>query len=79
MLIIQNGIETVRKFQDCAGPTASRSARHSHERVLDKTKEAGVDGERVPFWALMAVGLTWIAYCGDRRRSIPDYGDAAAA
>ncbi|MGF6936184.1 hypothetical protein OKW41_005346 [Paraburkholderia sp. UCT70] len=47
--------------------------------MLDKTKEAGVDGERVPFWALMAVGLTWIAYYGDRRRSIPDYGDAAAA
>ena len=30
--------------------------------LLDKTKDAGVSGEPGSFWALMAVGATWITY-----------------
>ncbi|MEO7337635.1 MAG: cytosine permease, partial [Caldimonas sp.] len=30
--------------------------------LLDKTKDAGVSGEPGSFWALMAVGATWVTY-----------------
>ena len=80
LLIIQNGMETVRKFQDWAGPAVwiamlvlaiglcikagGFSFEHSipQELLLAKTKEAGVAGEPGSFWALMAVGATWITY-----------------
>ena len=52
--------------------------RHSEEQVLNQTREAGVDGARGPFRALMAVGSTWITCWGDRRWPIPDHGEYAA-
>jgi len=30
--------------------------------LLDKTKDAGISGEPGSFWALMAVGATWVTY-----------------
>ncbi|HEY2254310.1 MAG TPA: cytosine permease, partial [Variovorax sp.] len=32
------------------------------QALLEKTREAGVSGEPGSFWALMAVGATWITY-----------------
>jgi NCS1 family nucleobase:cation symporter-1 len=80
LLIIQNGMETVRRFQDWAGPAVwiamlvlaigliakagGFSFDHgiSKEVLLAKTKDAGVPGEPGSFWALMAVGATWVTY-----------------
>ena len=80
LLIIQNGMETVRKFQDWAGPAVwvamlvlaiglcvkagGFSFDHGipQDVLLDKTKDAGVAGEPGSFWALMAVGATWVTY-----------------
>jgi len=80
LLIIQNGMETVRKFQDWAGPAVwiamlvlavglcvkagGFSFDHGipQDVLLAKTKDAGVPGEPGSFWALMAVGATWITY-----------------
>src|SRR5471030_640690 len=80
LLIIQKGMETVRKFQDWAGPAVwvamlilaiglcvkaggfSFSSGIPMDVLLDKTKDAGVSGEPGSFWALMAVGATWITY-----------------
>jgi len=80
LLIIQNGMETVRRFQDWAGPAVwvamlvlavtlwikagGISFDHGISRavLLAKTKDAGVPGEPGSFWALMAVGATWITY-----------------
>ncbi len=80
MLIIQKGMETVRRFQDWAGPAVwvamlvlavglmVKAGGFSFEHgipmdvLLDKTKDAGVSGQPGSFWALMAVGATWITY-----------------
>ena len=80
LLIIQNGMETVRKFQDWAGPAVwvamlvlaiglcvkagGFSFDHAIPQavLLEKTKDAGVGGEPGSFWALMAVGATWVTY-----------------
>ena len=80
LLIIQNGMETVRRFQDWAGPAVwvamlvlaiglcvkagGFSFDHGipQDVLLDKTKDAGVTGEPGSFWALMAVGATWVTY-----------------
>ncbi|MDM0113835.1 cytosine permease [Variovorax sp. J22R133] len=80
LLIIQKGMETVRKFQDWAGPAVwiamlvlaivlvvqagGLTVGHGipKEVLLEKTKDAGVSGEPGSFWALMAVGATWITY-----------------
>jgi NCS1 family nucleobase:cation symporter-1 len=81
LLIIQRGMETVRRFQDWAGPAvwvamlilaiglcvkAGGFSFFSHGIplgiLLDKTKDVGVNGYPGSFWALMAVGATWITY-----------------
>ena len=80
LLIIQRGMETVRKFQDWAGPAVwiamlllavglsikagGFSFDHAipQDILIEKTKDAGVSGEPGTFWALMAVGATWITY-----------------
>ena len=79
LLIIQNGMETVRRFQDWAGPAVwvamlilaiglcIKAGALSLDGIpqavlLDKTKDAGVTGEPGSFWALMAVGATWVTY-----------------
>lgn len=80
LLIIQRGMETVRKFQDWAGPAVwlamlvlaiglvvkagNFSLEHGipMDLLLEKTRDAGVNGEPGSFWALMAVGATWITY-----------------
>jgi len=80
LLIIQKGMETVRRFQDWAGPAVwvamlilaiglcvkAGGFSFDHgipiEALLDKTKDAGVTGAPGSFWALMAVGATWITY-----------------
>src|SRR5215212_4693778 len=80
LLIIQNGMETVRKFQDWAGPAVwvamlvlavglcikagGFSFDHGipQEVLLAKTKDAGVSGAPGSFWALTAVGATWVTY-----------------
>src|SRR5882672_1740310 len=80
LLIIQRGMETVRKFQDWAGPAVwvamlvlaiglcVKAGGFSFDHgipmnvLLDKTKDAGVSGEPGSFWALMAVGATWVTY-----------------
>ncbi len=80
LLIIQNGMETVRKFQDWAGPAVwvamlilavglcikagGFSFAHGipQSALLEKTKDAGITGEPGSFWALMAVGATWVTY-----------------
>ena len=80
LLIIQKGMETVRRFQDWAGPAVwvamlvlavglmVKAGGFSFEHgipmdvLLDKTKDAGVSGQPGSFWALMAVGATWITY-----------------
>lgn len=80
LLIIQKGMETVRKFQDWAGPAVwvamlvlavglvvkagGFSFEHGipMEVLLAKTKDAGIAGQPGSFWALMAVGATWITY-----------------
>jgi NCS1 family nucleobase:cation symporter-1 len=80
LLIIQNGMETVRRFQDWAGPAVwiamlvlaiglvvkagGFSFDHGipQDVLLAKTKDAGVSGEPGSFWALMAVGATWVTY-----------------
>ena len=80
LLIIQRGMETVRKFQDWAGPAVwvamlvlaiglcVKAGGFSFEHgipmsvLIDKTKDAGVGGEPGSFWALMAVGATWVTY-----------------
>lgn len=80
LLIIQRGMETVRRFQDWAGPAVwlamlvlaiglvvkagNFSLEHGipMDLLLEKTKDAGVSGEPGSFWALMAVGATWITY-----------------
>jgi len=80
LLIIQKGMETVRKFQDWAGPAvwvamlvlavylmlkaSNFSLEHGipMDKLLAATKDAGVGGEPGSFWALMAVGATWVTY-----------------
>ena len=80
LLIIQNGMETVRKFQDWAGPAVwiamlvlavglvvkagGFSFDHGipQDVLIAKTKDAGVSGEPGSFWALCAVGATWVTY-----------------
>jgi NCS1 family nucleobase:cation symporter-1 len=80
LLIIQRGMETVRRFQDWAGPAVwlamlvlaiglmvkagNFSLEHGipMDLLLEKTRDAGVTGEPGSFWALMAVGATWITY-----------------
>src|SRR3954471_3569747 len=80
LLIIQNGMETVRKFQDWAGPAVwvamlvlavglcvkagGFSFDHGipQDVLLAKTKDAGVSGAPGSFWALTAVGATWVTY-----------------
>ena len=80
LLIIQRGMETVRKFQDWAGPAVwvamlmlavylmIKAGNFSFEHgipmdvLLEKTKDAGVSGEPGSFWALTAVGATWVTY-----------------
>ncbi|MGY0194181.1 NCS1 family nucleobase:cation symporter-1 [Leptothrix sp. BB-4] len=80
LLIIQKGMETVRKFQDWAGPAVwiamlvlavgltVKAGGFSFDHgipmdvLLDKTKDAGVSGQPGSFWALMAVGATWVTY-----------------
>ncbi len=80
LLIIQKGMETVRKFQDWAGPAVwiamlilaigltVKAGGFSFDHgipmnvLLEKTKDAGVSGEPGSFWALTAVGATWITY-----------------
>ena len=80
LLIIQNGMETVRRFQDWAGPAVwiamlvlaiglvVKAGGFSFEHgipqdvLIAKTKDAGVSGEPGSFWALMAVGATWVTY-----------------
>jgi NCS1 family nucleobase:cation symporter-1 len=76
----QKGMETLRKFNDLAGPAVwiamlvlavglcikagGFSLDHGipQDQLLAKTKDAGVPGEPGSFWALMAVGATWITY-----------------
>jgi NCS1 family nucleobase:cation symporter-1 len=80
LLIIQNGMETVRRFQDWAGPAVwvamlvlavglcVKAGGFSFEHgipqavLLEKTKDAGVSGQPGSFWALTAVGATWVTY-----------------
>ncbi|MBN9405652.1 MAG: cytosine permease [Burkholderiales bacterium] len=80
LLIIQRGMETVRRFQDWAGPAVwvamlvlaiglmVKAGGFSFEHgipmdvLLEKTKDAGVSGQPGSFWALMAVGATWVTY-----------------
>ncbi|MEP6739008.1 MAG: NCS1 family nucleobase:cation symporter-1 [Caldimonas sp.] len=80
LLIIQNGMETVRRFQDWAGPAVwvamlvlavglvvkagGFSFDHGipQDVLIAKTKDAGVSGEPGSFWALCAVGATWVTY-----------------
>jgi NCS1 family nucleobase:cation symporter-1 len=80
LLIIQNGMETVRRFQDWAGPAlwiamlvlaiglVVKAGGFSFEHgipqdvLIAKTKDAGVTGEPGSFWALTAVGATWVTY-----------------
>lgn len=80
LLIIQNGMETVRKFQDWAGPAVwvamlvlavglcVKAGGFSFDHgipqaiLLEKTADAGISGEPGSFWALMAVGATWVTY-----------------
>lgn len=80
LLIIQRGMETVRRFQDWAGPAVwvamlvlavgltVKAGGFSFDHgipmsvLLEKTKDAGVNGEPGSFWALMAVGATWVTY-----------------
>lgn len=80
LLIIQNGMETVRKFQDWAGPAVwiamlvlaiglcVKAGGFSFDHgipqavLIEKTKDAGIGGEPGSFWALMAVGATWVTY-----------------
>ena len=80
LLIIQNGMDTVRRFQDWAGPAVwiamlvlaigliAKAGGFSFDHgipkdvLLAKTKDAGVPGEPGSFWALMAVGATWVTY-----------------
>ncbi len=80
LLIIQKGMETVRKFQDWAGPAVwiamlvlavglvVKAGGLSFEHgipmnlLLEKTKDAGITGAPGSFWALTAVGATWITY-----------------
>jgi NCS1 family nucleobase:cation symporter-1 len=80
LLIIQKGMETVRRFQDWAGPAVwvamlvlavglcvkaggfSFAHRIPQSVLLDATKEAGVSGQPGTFWALLAVGSTWVTY-----------------
>ncbi|MBS0509442.1 MAG: cytosine permease [Proteobacteria bacterium] len=80
LLIIQRGMETVRKFQDWAGPAVwlamlvlaiglmVKAGGFSFEHgipmdvLLEKTKDAGIKGQPGSFWALMAVGATWVTY-----------------
>ena len=80
LLIIQKGMETVRRFQDWAGPAVwvamlvlavgltIKAGGFSMEHgipmdvLLDKTRDAGVNGQPGSFWALTAVGATWITY-----------------
>ncbi len=80
LLIIQRGMETVRRFQDWAGPAVwiamlvlavglmVKAGGFSFEHgipmdvLLEKTKDAGISGQPGSFWALMAVGATWITY-----------------
>ena len=80
LLVIQRGMETVRKFQDWAGPAVwiamlvlaiglcVKAGGFSFDHgipmnvLLDKTKDAGVSGQPGSFWALMAVGATWVTY-----------------
>ncbi len=80
LLIIQKGMETVRKFQDWAGPAVwvamlvlaiglmvkagGFSFDHGipQDVLLAKTKDVGISEEPGTFWALMAVGATWITY-----------------
>nr|WKF61882.1 putative allantoin permease [Paraburkholderia busanensis] len=80
LLIIQKGMETVRRFQDWAGPAVwiamlllaiglcvkaggfSFSSGIPVNLLLDKTRDVGVSGDPGSFWALMAVGATWITY-----------------
>ncbi|MEO8410821.1 MAG: NCS1 family nucleobase:cation symporter-1, partial [Propionivibrio sp.] len=81
LLIIQNGMETVRKFQDWAGPAvwvmmlilaiglcvkAGGFSFFDHgipeSVLLEKTADAGITAEPGSFWALMAVGATWVTY-----------------
>jgi len=80
LLIIQKGMETVRKFQDWAGPAVwvamlilavgltIKAGGFSFEHgipqavLIEKTRDAGVSGEPGSFWALMAVGATWVTY-----------------
>ncbi len=80
LLIIQNGMETVRRFQDWAGPAVwiamlvlavglvvkagGFSFDHGipQDVLIAKTKDAGVTGAPGTFWALMAVGATWVTY-----------------
>ena len=80
LLIIQNGMETARKFQDWAGPAVwvmmlilsiglcIKAGGFSFESgipqavLLEKTKDVGIGGEPGSFWALMAVGATWVTY-----------------
>ena len=83
LLIIQNGMETVRKFQDLAGPAVlvamlvlavglcikaggfSFDQGIPQEVLLAKTKDAGVTGAPGSFWALTAVGATWVTFLVD--------------
>ena len=81
LLIIQKGMETVRRFQDWAGPAvwiamlvlaiwlAVKAGGLSFfdnsipmDVLLDKTKDVGISGQPGTFWALMAVGATWVTY-----------------
>jgi nucleobase:cation symporter-1, NCS1 family len=80
LFIIQKGMETVRRFQDWAGPAVwvamlilavglcikaggfSFASSIPTDVLLDKTKDVGVNGKPGSFWALMAVGATWITY-----------------
>lgn len=80
LLIIQRGMETMRKFQDWAGPAVwvamlvlaiglmVKAGGFSFEHgipmdvLVEKTKDAGIKGEPGSFWALMAVGATWVTY-----------------
>ncbi|WHZ11187.1 MAG: Cytosine/purine/uracil/thiamine/allantoin permease family protein [Burkholderiaceae bacterium] len=81
LLIIQKGMETVRRFQDWAGPAvwvamlvlaiwlAVKAGGLSFfdnsipmDVLLEKTKDVGISGQPGTFWALMAVGATWVTY-----------------